>query len=139
MDTAQTALSLTGDLISVVQTQSELWEEAYKSLKTSDSQAVQALNFKDPSIKDLNDSLKAALKAQKDSQDKEWKVTIRGKNFKIYDVFTNIVGFIEAFQNVIDPAVALDVSGKVALPWAGIKFLLGVEFPTGQCLLWKDW
>lgn len=132
MDRAQTALSLTGDLISVFQAQSELWEETYKNLKTSDRQVIEALDLKNLSLKDLTDSLDAAAKAQKYSKDKEWKVVIRGRVFKCYDVFTNVVGFIEAFQNVIDPAVALDVSGKVALPWAGIKFLLEVESPTGR-------
>jgi hypothetical protein len=139
MEGAQTALSLTGDVISVFQEQSELWEEAYKNLKRTDSRAIQALDLKNLSLKDLNDCLDAATRAQKDSKDKEWKLIIRGREFKCYDVFTNIVGFIEAFQKVIDPAVAVDVSGKVALPWTGIKFLLGVESPAGRCLLWKEY
>jgi hypothetical protein len=135
MDKAQAALSLADDTISVIQTQSELWEETYKSIKGWDGQALQALDFKDPSLKDLNTALASATKAQTDSKDKEWAVTIRGRKIKFYDVFSDVVGFIKAFETVIDPAVALDVSGKAALPWAGIKFLLGVEFTpmAGHC------
>jgi hypothetical protein len=76
-------------------------------------------------------ALGLATKAQTDSEDKEWVMTARGSKIKFYDIFSNVVGFIKAIEKVIDPAVALDINGKAALPWAGIKFLLGVEFPPG--------
>jgi hypothetical protein len=92
MNKAQEVLSLTGDALSAIETQSELWEETYESLKRSDGQVLQALDFKDSSIQDLNNALDAATKAQKSSQEKERKVAFRGREFKIYDVFSNVVG-----------------------------------------------
>jgi hypothetical protein len=135
MDEAQSALSVTGDVISAIQTQSELWEETYQRLKRSDSQVLQVLDFDNASVKDLNDALDAATKAQQGAQGKGWKVHFRGKEYELYDVFSNIVGFIKAFQKVVDSVVSLDLSGKAALPWAAIKFLLDVRPPLKQFLI----
>jgi hypothetical protein len=52
-------------------------------------------------------------------------VTVRGRKVKFYEVFSNVVGFIKTFEKAIDPAVALDVSGKAALPWGRNQILTG--------------
>jgi flagellar hook-basal body complex protein FliE len=76
----------------------------------------------------VNDVLNTAKEKQKEAKDKERKFK-RGDGSVVIlrDVFSKIVDSITKFQGAVDFLVSMDTSGHVALPWAGVKYLLSVR------------
>jgi hypothetical protein len=104
-----------------------LWRISVGSNKDLTQEDKQLLAPK-VNIEDLEKVLKSLEEKNK------LKFTFRGKEI---DVFGNIIKSVNKVKAIVDSAVSLDVSGHAALPWAGVKFILQVEYrrplgPNGE-------
>jgi len=54
-------------------------------------------------------------------------VKFRRKDYTLRNIWDKICTGLEKITSAIDPFMALDQSGKAALPWAVVKLILGVE------------
>jgi len=110
-----------------------LWRISVGSNKDLTQEDKQLLAPK-VNIEDLKTVLQS-LEAKKTELEKnKLKFTFRGKEI---DVFGNIIKSVNKVKAIVDSAVSLDVSGHAALPWAGVKFFLQVEYrrplgPNGE-------
>jgi hypothetical protein len=108
---------------------SKLWYEAKQNLSKEEQDYIR--DFQGDSGDNhgiVNDVLKTAKKKQKEAQDKNWTFKRSdGRVVVVRELFSKIVDWITKFQGAVDFLVSLDVSGHSALPWAGVKFLLGVR------------
>jgi hypothetical protein len=108
---------------------SKLWYEAKQNLSKEEQDYIR--DFQGDSGDNhgiVNDVLKTAKEKQKEAQDKNWTFKRSdGRVVVVRELFSKIVDWITKFQGAVDFLVSLDVSGHSALPWAGVKFLLGVR------------
>ena len=58
---------------------------------------------------------------------KQWKVKIRGEEVVLRDVGIKILHWVDRFKQIGDIIVQYDPA-HAALPWAGFRFLLQVDF-----------
>ncbi len=106
------------EALKVLQSNFTLWRAAFKLL----DEPIEIADPKKPIIKVVLSSLSATLSNTIKSKDK-WK----GKDSKYYDYFGQLISGLDTLEKLVDKGVALDASGKAALPWAAIKLGLAVK------------
>ncbi|CAG8686331.1 15251_t:CDS:2 [Acaulospora colombiana] len=68
----------------------------------------------------------------------QWTIQISGRTINLRDCFTKIVDWVQMFAVVGDAAVQFDTA-HAALPWAGFRFLLQVNYDdSSDCLIEID-
>jgi hypothetical protein len=115
-------------LISLViqRLQDSLWEQAAEELGKEDKETLKLMRL-DKVIKP-NELLKTVEEKKQVCKAKQWKYKKRNGDVIIFhDIFDKIATWVEKFKQVGDIAVSYDVSGHAALPWAGVKLLIGVS------------
>lgn len=139
---ASTKVQTAAKVVPMVAGFGELWQSAVNKLSKPDQETLgfqEDSNLtKEEARNKTKEALKKALDDAKREQDtlderrRKSKVTFHGKDHTLHDIWASILGGIEKIKNFIDPFIALDVSGKAALPWAVVKIILGVE---PKCLI----
>ncbi len=132
LDMALQAVNTTADGTSVIETQFDHWVEGFKQL----GEDSEALDEEQPTLAEIQTALAETAAAQKSLKKSRVSIPFRGKKYPVFELVGFVTGWIKDCEGVIDKLVSLDVSGKAALPWAGIKFLLGVE-STLLALSWR--
>lgn len=109
-DVVSTAVEATG----LLQKSHQLWPRAFQKWgrPTEDSGPAEM------TIKSMLNSFEEAAEAKR---------RFLGSGSKLYDFLGKLVIEIQGLESLIDKGVALDVSGKAALPWAIIKAGLRVK------------
>jgi hypothetical protein len=112
----------------------DLWAEALETLPEDDRKLI---SIPSPSLTTspaTTDSPKPALTVLQEvealktkCQDKRWSFLFRGKKVVVRDVLDKITKWIKTYQNVADCIVSLDASGHASMPWACVKFFVGVR------------
>ncbi|KIM73983.1 hypothetical protein PILCRDRAFT_715467 [Piloderma croceum F 1598] len=105
------------------QRSNDLWAVALETLSDADRQNI---HFDSPDkLKVLSDLQALTERAREECIRKRWKYTRNGKTVVLRDVFDKVLQWVEMFKNIGD-VVAQHVPASVALPWAGIGFLLDI-------------
>ncbi|KAK3989045.1 hypothetical protein QBC44DRAFT_94962 [Cladorrhinum sp. PSN332] len=126
----QPALSLAQGAPSTLKNSSDLWASALGKL---DPAAQKELDINGLKLSDLDRCLVEVEAKQQQWADKKWKIKFRGREYELYDMWGKIIGWIGTFKDLIGSLVALDSSGKAAIPWAAIKFVLrALEYEQEQ-------
>lgn len=100
----------------VLQENGLLWSRAFRTWRPSGGdQGSEASSTIESVVSSLKDTVKARVEFHK-------------QNPKLFQAFGSLIEGLTKLEGLIDKGVALDVSGKAALPWAAIKLGLGVEF-----------
>ena len=102
----------------------DLWACAASTLSDKDRSNI---NFSCPEkLKILSELHTLTEQAREECISKRWKYTRKSGETVIFrDLFGKIVKWIDIFKQVGDTAIQYD-PGHVALPWAGVRFLLQV-------------
>lgn len=124
MVVAKDAVDLSGDVASAVKSSSALWESALGKLPADAQAEIEANGVK---LTDLTSIYAEAEKKQKSWEDKQVTFKFRGKERKANEIWATIVQSIGTFRGFFGKLVALDTSGKAALPWAITNLVLRVE------------
>lgn len=125
---ASTAEQTAAKALPLISGFSDLWESAKAKLDPSE---LQVFNIAKDKV--TKETLKVALDTAKSKQDElekkhlQHSVKFHDKSYTLHDIWAKICTGIEKITKAIDPFIALDVSGKAALPWAVVKLILGVE------------
>ena len=103
-----------------------LWDKAAEDLSVEDKEIMELIRLH--KLAQLNDVLKAVDEKREVCKEKRWKYTkSNGKVIIIRDLFDKIATWVKKIQGIGDMVVQYDVSGHAALPWAGVKLLIGVR------------
>lgn len=124
MALAKDAVDLSGEVASAVKSSSAFWESALARLPPDAQAEIEANCVK---LTDLTSIFAEAVKKQKSWEDKQVTFRFRGKERKANEIWGTLVQSIGAFRSFFGKLVALDTSGKAALPWAVISLVLQVE------------
>ncbi|KAH8895474.1 hypothetical protein GQ53DRAFT_839081 [Thozetella sp. PMI_491] len=97
------------------------WESAFYSLDEAEQESLLASGS-------AIDNIQGALREAKNAQNR-WtgsKVCYRIGDTQryVYDDWGKVVRALTACQGVVNPLIALDPSGKAALPWAAIQLII---------------
>ena len=106
------------------QRSNDLWAAALETLSDADRQNIH-FDSRDK-LKVLSDLQALTERAREECIRKRWKYTRNGKTVVLRDVFDKVLQWVEMFKSIGD-VVAQHVPASVALPWAGIGFLLDVR------------
>lgn len=100
-----------------------MWNEAIEKLSKEDKLLIDWNNHEKIDIlKQVRDKVDE-LQQQKESKHRSFNW--RGRQVKVHDVASNMVGYIDKFSSIGDAVTSLDPI-HAGLPWAAFKFLLGV-------------
>ena len=102
----------------------DLWAEALKTLSKEDQAAFQAHSDLDLGI--LQHLCTIAEQKRDDCENRGWKFKLNGRQIILRDLAQKIIFWIDKFKEVGDVAANFDPV-HVALPWAGVRFLLQVR------------
>jgi hypothetical protein len=102
-----------------------LWDRAAEKLSGGDKEEVKLIRLDKQT--EPGDVLKAVDEKIQHCKDNQWKFERNGKTIKIRDLFGKIATWVEKFEKIGDIAAQYDVSGHAALPWAGVKLVIGVS------------
>ena len=84
-----------------------------------------------PTVEDIDSMLLCAFNAAKDKQrlceSKRWVFTFRGHTLRLGDEADKVVRWLDRFKQLGDIAANADPI-HAGLPWAGIRFLLEVQY-----------
>jgi hypothetical protein len=75
----------------------------------------------------VNEALTAVEKSQKADKKRQSHIKIGKRDVVFREFFTKVISPLKKFIEFVDKVIVFDVSGKAALPWAGIKLILQVE------------
>lgn len=106
------------------QRSNDLWAAALATLSDVDRQNIHFDSL--DKLKVLSDLRALTELAKEECIRKRWKYTRNGKTVVLRDVFDKVLQWVEMFKNIGD-VVAQHVPASVALPWAGVGFLLDVR------------
>jgi hypothetical protein len=101
-----------------------LWADALKTLSGEDLEAIQA--HSDSDLDMLRHLHTIAEQKRDDCEKRGWKFKLNGREIILRDLAQKIIVWIDKFKEVGDIAANFDPV-HVALPWAGIRFLLQVR------------
>ncbi len=104
-----------------------LWDVALGKLSDADRQTLHQ-----PSTGASVDigGLRRLAAAQRDRcEERRWKFTFRGRELILRDMAAKVLAWLDVFKQVGDVAVNHDPQ-HLALPWAGVRFLLAVSSST---------
>jgi ankyrin repeat domain-containing protein 50 len=101
-----------------------LWADALKTLSDQDQAAFQA--HSDSDLGRLLHLRAIAEQKRDDCEKRGWKFKLNGREIILRDLAQKIIVWIDKFKEVGDIAANFDPV-HVALPWAGIRFLLQVR------------
>ena len=102
----------------------DLWAEALKTLSKEDQEAFQAHSDSDLGI--LQHLCAIAEQKRDDCEKRGWKIKLNGRQIILRDLAQKIIVWIDKFKEVGNVAANFDPV-HVALPWAGVRFLLQVR------------
>jgi len=120
----------TGEQVQNVQVR-DLWADALKALSDKDKatilQSSSAFQTQSNSNLDILQHLCAIAEQKRDDcENRGWKFVLNGRQIILRDLAQKIIVWIDKFKEVGDVAANFDPV-HVALPWAGIRFLLQVR------------
>jgi len=102
-----------------------LWDRAAEKLSGGDKEEIKLIRL-DKQTKP-GDVLNAVDEKIQHCKDNQWKFERNGKTIKIRELFDKVITWVKKFEKIGDTAAQYDVSGHAALPWAGVKLLIGVS------------
>lgn len=103
----------------------DLWGLALEGLSSEDKEAISRIKS-DSKLDILRHLQAAAVKKQKECENKRWKFNLNGRQIILRDVAGKILVWIDKFKQIGDVVVNFDPV-HAALPWAGVRFLLEVS------------
>jgi hypothetical protein len=106
--------------------QDDFWEQAASELSKDDKEILKVMRLnKSSNPKEILDKVEEKNKTIKERQ---WKFKQKNGDVIIFrDIFEKVVRCLKKFESVGDTIISYDVSGHAALPWAGVKIMLGVS------------
>jgi len=131
------AIAPTSQLSATTSTSStpSLWEVALEELSPQNRATLVSLGV-ESGMKDIKSNLESIRSDMERmlyrNRDKPWQFTFRGENIVMRDVGRKILEWVNKFKEIGDIIVQYD-PGHIALPWAGFRFLLKVNFRRNPC------
>lgn len=104
----------------------DLWSLAFGKLSDEDKHALSGITS-GSKLDILQHLHTAALQKQIDCENRRWKFELNGRQIILRDVAEKIIVWIDKFKQIGD-IVANSDPIHASLPWAGIRFMLEVEF-----------
>ena len=105
----------------------DLWDLALQKLSADQRSALS--QFKPEAKLEMLQHLQAAIKHKQELCDaKRWKFELFGRQLILRDIAAKIIDLVQTFKDIGDIAVNFDPV-HIALPWAGVRFLLEVSQP----------
>ena len=106
----------------------DLWNEALKSLSTERKAAIEYQISQQPSSDTVDHLCTLIEQKRAECEKRGWKIEFNGHRVILRDVAEKIFVWLHRFKEVGDVVVNYDPV-HLALPWAGIRFLLEVGVP----------
>ena len=104
----------------------DLWGLALEKLSSEDKVAMSQI-VSGSKLDILRHLEAAAIKRRTECEDRRWKFELNGRQIILRDVAEKIVVWIDKFKQIGDIAVNFDPV-HASLPWAGVRFLLEVDY-----------
>jgi hypothetical protein len=111
-------------------TQSTLWDIAVAQLDPTTQSLLKIVNT--TKLENLQTVLQEAEKVKSIAIQKQWKISLKGKDIILRDVVDKIITWVNRFKFVGDVAVQFD-TGAASLPWAAVRLILQICVDDKQC------
>ena len=126
--TSNGASQLAAASMNATKTVPDLWCMALNDLTAAERTAIEPLTPASDraTTKEILDNIQEAVSKQKSLyESKKWTIELGGKTIILHDKVDLIVAWVQKFSQAVDIVVNYDPA-HLALPWAGIRFLLQV-------------